>query len=68
MLRIPGVIAFTVLLTACGSTTTKTASAEKNQPAAAPAAETTAAAKPKQVCRLEKQIGTNQKTRVCKSK
>lgn len=68
MLRILGVIAFTVLLTACGSTTTKTASAEKNQPAAAPAAETTAAAKPKQVCRLEKQIGTNQKTRVCKSK
>lgn len=68
MLRVPGIIVLTVLLTACGSTTNKTTSAEKNQPAAAPVAETTAAAKPKQVCRLEKQIGTNQKNRVCKSK
>lgn len=68
MLRLPGILTLTVLLTACGSTTTKPTIAEKNQPAAAPAAEVTAEVKPKQVCRLEKQIGTNHRTRVCKSK
>jgi len=67
MLRLAGIIVTSVLLTACGSTSTKTEAALKNKPVEAAAA-TVQTAKPKQVCRLEKQIGTNQKTRVCSSK
>lgn len=67
MLRLAGMVVISVLLTACGSTSTKTASATKNNPAQAAAAPAQAA-KPKQVCRLEKQIGTNQRTRVCSAK
>jgi len=69
MFRITGILLMTVVLSACGSTAKKTSVAATNQPTAATenkVAET--ASQPKQVCRLEKQIGTNHKTRVCRSK
>ena len=69
MFRVAGILLLAVALSACGSTAKKTSVAATNQPTAATedkVAET--ASQPKQVCRLEKQMGTNQRTRVCRSK
>lgn len=69
MFRITGILLMAVVLSACGSTAKKTSVAATNQPTAATenkVAET--ASQPKQVCRLERQMGSNHKTRVCRSK
>lgn len=71
MYRLVGIVLIAAALSACGSTgktAKKAAAAPTNQVTTADNKIAEKAGQPKQICRLEKQMGTNHRVRVCRSK